>query len=448
MRVFLGTTEIAGYYRGLHRSLREIGVDSVYACGGHPFGYDGGAEEPQPWPVRLFRKISGMRMGVPKTNRLKRAFLKAASLLARMTLLLWALFKCDVFVFSFGTCLLTIRELRLFRLLGKRTIHVFHGSDNRPCYMDGGIVQPDTLENMDAVLRLHRQQHRRVKLIEKHSSCLVSHPATAQYFERPYVNWLLSTGIPFAGEGMETGERDATPGGPVTILHCPSHPALKGTEHIRGLIARLRTQGHVIDYRELINRPNTEVLQELRNCDFVIDQAYADYPMAGFATEAAHFGKPAVVGGYAREICGHIERFSGMPCDLYCLPEEMERVTLELITDPEYRQRCGQKARAFVTSAWSRQTVAQNWLRLLQANVPEEWMVKPGQVEYPYGCGLSVDGLIQSLVLFLRDGGGPGILFMEHHQELKAALLALSRERSSADRTSEHLSTAVPESRR
>ena len=42
------------------------------------------------------------------------------------------------------------------------------------------------------------------------------------------------------------------------------------------------------------------ILAELARCDFVIDQLYSDYPLPGLATEAAWFGKPTVVGGYAQ----------------------------------------------------------------------------------------------------------------------------------------------------
>ncbi|HWB07050.1 MAG TPA: hypothetical protein VG796_28765 [Verrucomicrobiales bacterium] len=426
MRVFLGLSEIAGYYRGLHHSLREIGVDSVYGCGGHPFGYADAGIDLQPWPVRLFQKVDGMRLRASRSSRFRRAIIKALHLFCRVPLLLWALLKCDVFVFGFGSCFFMPRELRLFRLLGKRTIHVFHGSDNRPRYMDGGVIQPEVLHDAAAVLRNHRQQHRRIKWIEKYSSCLVSHPATAQYFQRPYVNWLLATGIPFTGEGIQIEGRESAPGSPVVILHCPSHPALKGTAYIRGMIGRLKAEGHLIDFREIINRPNAEVLQELKNCDFVIDQAYADYPMAGFATEAAHFGKPAVVGGYAQKICGEIEQANGLVCDLYCLPEDMEGVIRRLITDPEYRRQCGLKAKAFVESAWSRRTVAQNWLRLLKGEVPDEWFVRPEQTAYIHGCGLPENGLKEGAAFFLRHGDGLKILFLEHRPDLQAGVVALA----------------------
>ena len=405
MRVFLGLTEIAGYYHALHRGLREIGIDSVYACGGHLFAYAESGAGPNPWPVRLFRKVSTMRLAVPRPGRPIRAVLKVLSLLSRIPLLVWALFKCDVFVFGFGSYFFTPRELALFRLLGKRTIHVFHGSDNRPCYMDGAIMQPERMKDVTALFRYHRRQHQHVKLIENYSDCLVTHPATAQYFERPYVNWLLATGVPFAGEGGEPAAGPAVPDRPVRILHCPSNPGTKGTEFIRGLIRRLKSKGHCIDYREIINRPNADVLAELRECDFVIDQAYADYPMAGFATEAANFGKPAVVGGYAQEICAQIEQASGMPCDLYCLPEDMEELSERLILDPDFRRQCGRKAKTFVASAWSRRAISQRWQRLLKGDVPEGWIVQPEQVNYVRGIGLTPDGLQQERVTFSPSGG-------------------------------------------
>lgn len=43
---------------------------------------------------------------------------------------------------------------------------------------------------------------------------------------------------------------------------------------------------------------NATVLQELQQCDFVIDELYSDVPLAMLATEAAIFGKPVIVGGY------------------------------------------------------------------------------------------------------------------------------------------------------
>ena len=49
-----------------------------------------------------------------------------------------------------------------------------------------------------------------------------------------------------------------------------------------------------------------EVIEALRNCDFVVDQVYYDVAISYVATEAAFLGKPSVIGSYAWEelACG------------------------------------------------------------------------------------------------------------------------------------------------
>ncbi len=85
---------------------------------------------------------------------------------------------------------------------------------------------------------------------------------------------------------------------PTRILHAPSHPRAKGTDRIRLAVESLRSKGYEIEYTELTNAANAEVLAHLHECDFVIDQLYSDTPMATFAAEAADVGRPSVVGGY------------------------------------------------------------------------------------------------------------------------------------------------------
>ena len=84
----------------------------------------------------------------------------------------------------------------------------------------------------------------------------------------------------------------------IRILHSPSSPEVKGTYLIRQAINALKAKGYPIDYVEIMGKPNTVVIAELEKCDFIVDQLYSDTPMSGFATEAAFFGKTAVVGGY------------------------------------------------------------------------------------------------------------------------------------------------------
>src|SRR3990170_1211052 len=73
-----------------------------------------------------------------------------------------------------------------------------------------------------------------------------------------------------------------------SFLHFYDLPILK-------FIKKMQLKGHSIELIEIIRKTNAEVLDELSRCDFIIDELYSDAAMAGFATEAAFFGKPAIV---------------------------------------------------------------------------------------------------------------------------------------------------------
>ena len=53
-----------------------------------------------------------------------------------------------------------------------------------------------------------------------------------------------------------------------------------------------------IEFVEITNRPNSEVIAKLQQCDLVIDQLYSDSTMTGIAYEAAELAKPTIVSGY------------------------------------------------------------------------------------------------------------------------------------------------------
>lgn len=177
----------------------------------------------------------------------------------------------------------------------------------------------------------------------------------------------------------------------IRILHSPSHPQAKGTPRIRKAIESLQQKGHNIQLVEVIGQPNSVVLQELANCDFVVDQVYSDTPMAGFATEAAWFGKPAVVGGYGWDILKkHIPEELFPPSQI-CHPDKLEDAIEQLVTDEAYRLKLGDKARLFVQEKWSAQRVAEKYIRLIDGDIPEEWIINPKNIVYLHGGGVPED---------------------------------------------------------
>ena len=91
----------------------------------------------------------------------------------------------------------------------------------------------------------------------------------------------------------------------VRVLHVPSSAAAKGSVEIRRTISDLVAGGVPIEFVELSNASNEEVLAALKGADLVVDQLYSDIVMPSLAKEAAVLGVPVIVAGYFGEVYGH-----------------------------------------------------------------------------------------------------------------------------------------------
>ncbi|NJL55590.1 hypothetical protein HC928_10625, partial [bacterium] len=171
-------------------------------------------------------------------------------------------------------------------------------------------------------------------------SYVVCNHLSAQFLTKPFLPF-MSAGIPFYQQDAyvgvpepESGEGSST----ARILHAPSSQLMKGTQLVRQAVSDLSQEGFDIDYVELSGVPHQHVLEELRKCDFIVEQVFSDLPIAGFGTEAAWFGKPAIVGGYAKKYLADDQISSThLPPSLYCCPSQLKENIKTLIVDPEYR---------------------------------------------------------------------------------------------------------------
>ena len=384
-RVMLGLTEVAGYYAGLQAELRRLGVDAtLVTVTDHPFQY-GGAADTALLRVRraLVRRLASV--AAERGGAARRVPLKLAGRAVDVLLLGWAATRFDTFVFGFGTTF-TGRpqwELPLLRALGKRVICVFHGSDSRPPYLDGAVMALGRGRTVEECVRATRLVRAIVSHVDAHADAVIDNPLSAHFHARPCVNWYAIGVMSLPASPAEPALR-----GTVRVLHSPSHPEAKGTPLIRRAIENLRARGIPIELVEMTGRPNAEVLAEIERCDFVVDQAYSDTPMATFAAEAARWGKPAVVGGYGGEAFRQFIPPRFLPPTEYCRPEEMEAAIERLATDAEYRRALGARAQAFLAHRWSPGRVARRLLRVMQGRVPRAWLFDPAQIRYLQGGGM------------------------------------------------------------
>jgi hypothetical protein len=413
LRFFLGLIEIAGHYRSLAHGLRELGhkatfVDTI----GNTYLYEGrSCSNPL---LRLIDFCVSRRQRC--RNRWAGRVWRALVIGLKPALFLWALGAHDVFIFSHNMSFLRFYDLPLLKLFGKKIVYQFHGSDGRPRYLDAYFLHNDPAPNPGWLARQTRKQKR-----------IINIGPLGHFHERPFVQWLrvglLSCPLPLP---QRIEPAPAAPDRPVRILHCPSTPAGKGTAIIRELIEDIRSCRSV-EYIEVIGRPNAVVQDELRRCDFVIDQVYADYAMAGFATEAAWFAKPAVVGGLAvdswqRELPDPAHR----PPGLFCYPDQMRQAVLRMIDDAAFRLDLGRRARDFVEAHWTPEQVAEKILQALEGELSADWFVDPRDIRYIGGWGMPPPE-VRDIVTRLVEAYGLGVLCVGDKPALEECFRRLLR---------------------
>jgi hypothetical protein len=257
-------------------------------------------------------------------------------------------------------------ELPMLRLLGRRLVFVFNGSDTRPAWMSGLYVQGSGTPDARLIAREVRRQQRCIRWIERFADEVVCHPLSAQLLTRPFVNH-LTIGHPFLPEAPagEVRKRDS---GFLRIVHAPTRPLQKGSPLFRAEVAKLGSSGVSVEYLEFTNRPNQEVLAGIVDSDLVLDQAYSDIPLAGLATESAALGRAVLVGGYGRS---ELQRFLGaiaMPMDHFVPPEEIGSALEALARDPVRRAKQAAELQVFALQQWNPVSVASRFLGM--ANRP------------------------------------------------------------------------------
>jgi len=422
-RFFLGVAEIGGYYRDLQRGLEELGHDAVFVDL-HPqvYRYEAQLEPSRPAAARFAIWTARRDTETPRNHTIRKVVWRVTSRAARVPLFLWAIATRDVFVYSFATSFFGFRELPLLRLLGKRTIFVFHGSDSRPPYLDGSDMAFDRGLTIEECIALARRKKDTVRTIERYADVIVSNPLSSQLHERPVASF-LAIGIPRrAAVGVD---RTAADGDAVRIVHSPTHPEAKGTPAIRTAVDRLRSLGLAVDYVEVTGRPNADVLAELARCDIAVDQLYSDTPLAGFAAEAASFGKPVVVGGYGRDAMIDALAETPFPPVCFCEPEELDKALEQLARDAGARATLGAQARSFLEQHWERREVAARFVRLAEGTAPASWFRDPHDLLYTAGLGLSSERL-REILHAVVDSGGREALCVQDKPELERRLLDLA----------------------
>ncbi len=432
-RILVGPNEIAGVTSRMALALAAGGAQVLF------FNANDHAFNPHVQESANLRRLFGSAVGVASRWKARGGILWLAGSLLSLAIktaawvrtCLWA----DTVVMVggkgfFGGGL----EYALFRRLGKRVIHVFVGTASRPRYLSGyarrviknGGVDPKELKRLASRTR---RQARRIRGISRHASVVIENPLCGHFHERPFVNW-FKLGVPLDVDALLAKPRktDSTPPrvpGRVRVLHCPSRPEIKGSARIQSAVENLIREGVPLELRMITGVPHAQVLHEIAQADFVVDQLYSDSPLAGFAAEASAFGKAAVVGGYGWKLFPDFLRSEEMPPTAACHPDELENCLRRLALDASYRREVGARTKEFLLKQWSEVAFAERFTRVITGDVPADWWVKPADVRHLQGMGMDADA-IKSVIASLVERFGADALHVDHIPGMSAQLAAFA----------------------
>lgn len=414
-RVSIGPGEVAGYFSRLKTGFDELGVPCEhFVLSANKFSY----QESDYFLKELFLRVASLRNG---KNSLICRLGRALQICVRLVVFLYSLVRFDVFIFAGFGSFFRFYELPLLKFFGKKIIVVYFGSDARPPLFSGRHLD-DTGGYVDSVSAHDESVYliTQIRRVEKYADVIINHTATSQFFSRSFVRF-IAIGLPINNSNAlppaNTGESKT-----IRILHAPSRPLAKGSLVFRQILDELRTEGYSIDFVELIGVPNSVVLQELQNCHFVVDELYSDVPLAMLATEAAQFGKPVVVGGYYADQFKIDNLDPELPPSLYVDPVDIKQAIRKMIDDREFRLTLGKQAQDFIQNNWGTRKVAENYLRLLEDDIPEHWTCMPMSLPYYWGWGLSKENWRKQVGEYVSRLGSDALM-LNHNPKLKQRVL-------------------------
>jgi len=236
----------------------------------------------------------------------------------------------------------------LYRGLGKKTVIQFQGSEARLDSVEAArnpfYPMPTRSKEKANRARLERWSDitRGVTIAFDHSFEAALH----QYFDRIHViRQCVDTEVLTP---VYPSEETTVP----TVVHAPSSPRLKGSEHLRKAVERLR--GRVrFRYEEITTTSHREVIDKLREADLVVDQLLLG-SHGVIAAEAMSLGKPVICYILPELIETYPNEFPVISAD----PSTVEAVLEQWLTDGRARSDAGRASRAYALKTHDVRSVA------------------------------------------------------------------------------------------
>lgn len=399
VRVLIAPNDISGYYEKLVQGLENAGFNASFAnFHGQTSSYAG---EFSSWPTVKRAQSLLVRAALHKNSRtIKFKFFTFRVQLYMFLTFIYSLSRVDAYIFVYGRSFIPRNlDLILLKHFGKKVITVVgHGNEARPPYISYNGVEPGPHPiDPNLVNHMHRatiRMKRKLKRIEKYSTCVVGSSTTCQLLTKPFIDIAalrqpieLSYPVKMA-KSAETRVR---------VLHCPSDPIVKGSFEIKKIIEEVKKTNPAIDYIELSGVSNSEILEAISSVDLVIDQLWSDSPMSMIGYEAASLGKPSITFGAALPTLQSLDKRISLPIYGYFPLEKVREIILLFSTSSSEREKLAKLQREFVVQNASLDRVAENFANIIYDRVPQNWITDPLDCHYFGGSGLSPEVSVKQM---------------------------------------------------
>lgn len=275
------------------------------------------------------------------------------------TFFIYSLFRYNVFHFHYGRSICLNHDLGILKLLGKRVVFEYHGSDIRDPQITYKLTHQLAFENDvldDKIKRINNKICRSVRTILFHDDELIAH--LPKYHGDIFVVPLRIDTEKFCPVYPE--ERVDT----VKIVHAPSNRSIKGTEFVLNAVAALKEK-YTIELILVENMPQDEAKKIYADADIIIDQlVIGTYGV--FAIEGMALGKPVIT--YITD-----EMKSCFPEELPIISANSETLmeTLEdLIADGVKRRKAGIAGRKYIENYHDYTVIAELLNEIYDETIP------------------------------------------------------------------------------
>ncbi len=275
---------------------------------------------------------------------------------------LWALRRCDIFVFYASSMILRytrlkFRELWLLRLAGKKVVMLAYGGDVQVASRATNLLYKHALaQDYPAFVRGEKRTLRELDYLSRSADHIVSGVDWVDYM--PW--WDRLTVGHFAidmRQWQPSRPRSRPRADRVVVLHAPNHREIKGTRFLIRACEELAAEGVPVELELLEGVPNTLIHERMAEADIVADQFIIGW-YAMFAIEGMSMGKPVLC--YLRPDLLELHSLyaTANDCPLVNTPPlRIKDILRDLVADPERREELGRRGRDYVEANHSLEAV-------------------------------------------------------------------------------------------